>query len=677
MPKTRKTLPTLPLERELSIAAELLYKELETPSASLISWAQRSGLTKGKSELRRVLAQQAALEMALVALLNYLLPNTDNHATVQDVVEKLPFSDLIDQSQARFLFADPLPFVQALQNALPQDVLGDLYEQMTPQAERRTLGQYWTPTPIVEFMTRWALEAGPRILEPAVGSGRFVQTLEALLPEAGGYIRGHEISPLVLLVALVNSHLTGLNGARLDLRLEDFLNSSDDEAVFDAVVCNPPYTRHHHIGNVTKMRLSDRAFKAFGVRPSGFTSLFVYFFIHALTKVRPGGRLAFITPSELYEASYSRQFKAIVGQHAMPEAIITFDKSTQIFEGVDTAGCITLAQRGVSCTHTLLIEVKAWPGANTLLQAVSDAREGVFAWGKVRRVAIDQLGPDTKWSNLRQMNDAAKDQPTLGSVAKIMRGVATGANDYFCLSDAEVSRYRIPERYLQPVITKTRTAQSLSFEFADFEALRMGGRKVWLFSCFDPLEQVPDEVREYIALGEQIGLHKRSLLSLKKKRWYMAERRSPPPILFTYLSRGSTRFIHNAMGAQALNVFLLAYPHPRIANDPERVKALIGILNSKPVTDQLHLVGRSYGGDTVKLEPREMDRLPILDPASLSQTEINQIIDCFDALRRAEGAARQQSDLDAVVRELLATSKHPKHSPEPQMSLFGDLVAIR
>ena len=676
MLKTRKTQSLLPLEHELSIAAELLYKELETPSASLISWAEHSGLMNGKAELRRVLAQQAALEMALVVLLNHLFPDAGDHTVTQDVVKRLPFSDLIAQSEARFLFADPLPLVKALQDALPQDVLGDLYERLTPQAERRTLGQYWTPQPIVEFMSRWALLAGPRILEPGVGSGRFVQTLKALFPEPNGYIRGCEISPLVLLVALVNSHLADPNAAHLDLRLEDFLGFSD-EAVFDAVVCNPPYTRHHHISDVTKKRLSDQTFETFGIRPSGFTSLFVYFFIHAITKVRSGGRLAFITPSELYEASYSRQFKAIVRQHAMPEAIITFDKSTQIFEGVDTAGCITLAQRGASRTHTLLIEVKAWPGANTLLQAVSNACEGVFTWGEVRRVTMDQFSPDTKWSNLRKVNDAAKEQPTLGSVAKIMRGVATGANDYFCLSDEEVSQYRIPEQYLQPVITKTRTAQSLTFEFSDFESLRMEGRKVWLFSCFDPLERVPDEVRDYIALGERLGLHKRSLLSLKKKRWYMAERRNPPPILFTYLSRGSTRFIHNVMGAQALNVFLLAYPHPRIAKYPERVKALIGILNSKPVTEQLHLVGRSYGGDTVKLEPREMDRLPILDPASLNQIEIGWIIDCFDALRRSEGAVRQQSDLDAVVRELLVTSDHPKNSAEPQMSLFGDLVTIR
>jgi adenine-specific DNA-methyltransferase len=664
--RPRKMLELLPLERELNLASELLYNELEHPSPQLLEWAAQSGLNHGKTELRRVFAQQAALELALTMLLEALPHQAFNQSIV------LPFTSILEKTAARDIFNDVPALIKALQTALPRDVLGELYERFTPQAERRTLGQYWTPAPLVEFMTRWASAAGTRILEPALGSGRFVQALEQQLPKS--YIRGYEISPLVLLLAQVNATLQGICETELDFRLENFLTAPVDGAVFDAVVCNPPYTRHHHISEEFKDRLCDQVQAEFGVRPNGFTSLFVFFFLKALMHVRPGGKLAFITPSELYEASYAKVFKMILKSQAIPEAIISFDQSTQVFTGVDTAGCITLACRSQTPVQISLIELKAFPGTDVLLEIIESKQSGVFDWGRVELVEPSALSPEAKWSNIRQMTTAQSTLPQFHTSAKIMRGVATGANDFFCLSDDEIKQFAIPPEYLQPVITKTRTAQRLRFTLEDFQVLRSQGHKVWLFSCFEPRDRLPASVLEYIERGEDLGLHERSLLKLKNGRWYMAERREPPPILFTYLSRGKTRFIHNVMGAQALNVFLLAYPNPRIARDPARVKALIAMLNSSTVMEQLQLVGRSYGGDTVKLEPRELDTLPMIDPLSLSDAQVLEINLLFDDLCVIEDSNAPQKALDAVVRRLVQSTDYVFEQPQIQASLFSGIV---
>ena len=666
MSRLRKILESLPLERELNFASELLYRELEHPSQELLEWAARSGLNQGKTELRRVFAQQAALELALTMLLEALPHQSFNQAI------DLPFTSVLEKTAARTIFNDVPALIRALQTALPRDVLGELYERFTPQAERRTLGQYWTPAPLVEFMTRWASTAGSRILEPALGSGRFVQALEKQLPAS--YIRGYEISPLVLLLAQVNATLQGISTIQLDFRLENFLTAPLDSAVFDAVVCNPPYTRHHHISEEFKDLLCNQVQTKFGIRPNGFTSLFVFFFLKALMHVRPGGRLAFITPSELYEASYAKVFKTILKRHAAPQAIISFDPSTQVFTGVDTAGCITLACRGQTPTQISLIELKAFPGTDVLLEIIESKKSGVFDWGRVELVEPSALNPEGKWSNLRQMTTAQSTLPQFHTTAKIMRGVATGANDFFCLSDKEVEQFAIPLEYLQPVITKTRTAQRLRFTIEDFQQLRLQGNKVWLFSCFDPRDRLPASVLDYIQRGEDLGLHQRSLLKLKNGRWYMAERREPPPILFTYLSRGKTRFIHNLMGAQALNVFLLAYPNPRIAQDPARVKALVAMLNSSTVMEQLQLVGRSYGGDTVKLEPRELDTLPMIDPLSLTDVQVLEINSLFDDLCSAEENAVPQKALDSAVQRLLQNTEYDFEQPLVQANLFSGII---
>jgi adenine-specific DNA-methyltransferase len=553
-----------------------------------------------------------------------------------------------------------------LQALTPRDVLGELYEQCVPQAERRTLGQFWTPQPLVELMTTWAVQAGNRILEPAVGSGRFLQAISKQLETPS--ITGYEISPLVVLLARVNNCLQTKPLSALELHCGDYLSTPQASKVFDAVVCNPPYTRHHHISNALKAQLSQEIQTYFGVRPSGFTSLFVYFFLRALTQLRIGGRLAFITPSELFEASYAKVFKTILQNHAVPEAIISFDSSTQVFSGVDTAGCITLATRGYRPKNTVLVELKTFPGTASILQAIDLQKSAIFEWGTVQVIPVEKLTIEAKWSNLRQMNTVKSQSPPFSKSAKIMRGIATGANDYFCLSEDQITQLGIPSQYLKPVITKTRAVPNLCFTQEDFEHLRAAGQKVWLFNCIETRDRLPTQVREYIEYGEQLGLHRRSLLSLKNGRWYMAEQRQPPPILFTYLSRGKTRFIHNLKGAQALNVFLLAYPNLQIARDPRRIKALVAILNSSVVTEQLQLFGRSYGGDTVKLEPRELDALPILDPLGLSELEVQEINLLFDQICAGNSG---ENALNEYVRHLLLGQLPHNEAPQIQANLFN------
>ena len=128
------------------------------------------------------------------------------------------------------------------------------------------------------------------------------------------------------------------------------------------------------------------------------------------------------------------------------------------------------------------------------------------------------------------------------------------------------------------------------------------------------------------------------------------------------------------MGAQALNVFLLAYPNPRIAQDPARVKALVAMLNSSTVMEHLQLVGRSYGGDTVKLEPRELDTLPMIDPLSLTDVQVLEINSLFDDLCSAEENAVPQKALDAAVQRLLQNTEYDFEQPLVQANLFSGII---
>lgn len=75
---------------------------------------------------------------------------------------------------------------------------------------------------------------------------------------------------------------------------------------------------------------------------------------------------------------------------------------------------------------------------------------------------------------------------------------------------------------------------------------------------------------------------------------------------------------------------------------------------------KLRYVGRTYGGDTIKVEPREMDRLPILNPVALATDERERLANLFDQLCRAgsqEAERTIRQAIDAAVAAITDTDE--------------------
>src|SRR5207248_2681878 len=121
------------------------------------------------------------------------------------------------------------------------------------------------------------------ILDPAVGLGVFLEASVERLVELGAsttdatqQVEGIEISPAVHdLARLSLEALTSGLGSRV--RLGDYSKTAGLRRP-DAVICNPPYTRHHHLGAEWKEDQRGRIREIFGANISRFSSLFVYFF---------------------------------------------------------------------------------------------------------------------------------------------------------------------------------------------------------------------------------------------------------------------------------------------------------------------------------------------------------------------------------------------------------------
>lgn len=666
---------------DLTLGLEALVTSKSTDPAwrsEINAFCTEHGFSSSRKRYR-IIAGQAAL-LALLKLVYARLVTHTTPPAESTLAQALSWAwdsaALADPETSvldRLLAAAELPCtfdVSTLASSLHQEAtagtIDDLYLDIVPQAERRELGQFWTPTSIARFMADWSItRSDVRVLEPASGTGRMVFAITRRLLELGAPKNGlgnqvftNEISALLrqLMLTVVEA---AYGGTWPHVDLSDFLVARNaKQQRFDAIVCNPPYTRHHHIPAATKASLRAKLQSDLGVDVSGFSSLFLYFYLHALTLLSEDGRMAFITPAELFDASYSKTLKVHLLSKVNLRAVIYFEGETLAFEGVDTSGVISLTEGG-PCDGKVIrfVALREWPGEATLLTAL-EGPIGEYPWGHVEERSRESL-VGKKWVRSSKIPTVSQQGTiALSEIAQVMRGVATGCNDFFTLTEEERVSHNLSTTYLVPVLCKTRDATSLVLSAKDFTNLRTQGRKSWMFVCHKSPEQLAGTPEaSYIAQGVSKGLDKGSLVS-KRKHWFHNERRAIPLFVYTYMSRGNPRFILNEADAQTLNAFLHVLPKAGVITSDSVRDALAGILNSRFVLEQLPSVGRSYGGGTVKVEPRELDSLRLPDIRTLTPTLLEELAAHFHQVVVAQNHSNEKAhaqaleDLDLRVRQL-------------------------
>jgi hypothetical protein len=192
-----------------------------------------------------------------------------------------------------------------------------------------------------------------------------------------------------------------------------------------------------------------------------------------------------------------------------------------------------------------------------------------------------------------------------------MRGIATGANEFFFLTRQRANELKIPAEMLLPAIGRTRDAPTEEITHDTLLQLEAAGRPTLLFAPDGrELDEFSDAARVYLQQGRDAELDKRPLIATRRP-WYKMEIRKTPPFLFAYLGRRNARFLRNLAGIIPLTSFLCVYPHH---DDAESVDRLWQALKHPDTVRNLAVVGKSYGAGAIKVEPRALERLPIPEP---------------------------------------------------------------
>lgn len=480
-------------------------------------------------------------------------------------------------------------------------------------AERNRLGQFATPTVLARDILAYATQLLPinepiRFLDPALGTGSFYSALRATVP-------GPRIAQA--LGFEVDHHYGKPSGALwtkdgLVLRLEDF-TEAEASPRFNLIICNPPYVRHHHLEGDRKSRLQRLTQAASGMKLSGLAGLYCHFLGLSHAWLAEGGIAGWLIPSEFMDVNYGQAVKRYLLTRVTLLHIHRFDPNdVQFADALVSSAIVWFRKAPPRMDHS----VKFTFGGSLTSPHVT------------RQVSASALASETKWTRfpaaeVRSNTSTCK----LSEFFQIKRGLATGDNGYFILSEEAIAEQGLPREVFTPILPSPR------YLSVDEVTARKDGtpdierRRFLLDTKLDETEiarRYP-KLAAYLAEGRARGLHERYLCK-HRALWYGQEHRPPAPIVCTYLGRGDTergrpfRFILNESRATVANVYLAMYPTPLLGQamerDPGVIRRIWMMLNNVAVE---HLLGegRVYGGGLHKLEPKELANVPVPELAAL------------------------------------------------------------
>jgi len=463
-------------------------------------------------------------------------------------------------------------------------------------------------------MASYVLGAGANhVFDPAVGAGAFFKAAKKVASAQDRNIEllGTEIDPAARQQALES----GLCSDDLSsVAIGDFVLQPPTRR-FDAVIANPPYIRHHRLGEGTKSFLKQFGARLIGRPLDGRAGYHVYFFIRGLQVLARGGRLAFIMPADVCEGVFSNILWRWVTSNYRLDAVITFAVEATPFPAVDTNAMVFML-RNENPRDTFTWARCLHPDSPALEQWVTSkfgiSSSDIYSTTRsVNEALVTGLS--------RPPSEHGRLGPVLGDFARVMRGIATGSNDFFFLTRERAAELGVPRGWLVRAVGRTRDIKGDQITGDMVKALQAAGRPTYLLSLDStPTGKLPLALKRYIKHGEELGVSSRALITTRKP-WYKMEVRKPPPFLFAYLGRRHARFVRNLAGVVPLTGFLCIYP---THTDSEFIGKLWDVLRDSETIANLSLVGKSYGSGAIKVEPRALERLP-LSSAALNRAGLN------------------------------------------------------
>lgn len=625
------------------------------------------------------------------------------------------FADYPHNAKTRKSLVNLLGSIEAKKiSQIDEDLLGELYEELIPESERKALGQFYTDPDIAEAICNWAIQPDsgeiPRVLDPASGSGTFSVEAYHRIQQTNPTATHQEIIDNIVAIDINRFplHLTALNLSSRNIQkktdeLHTFNDSffnfgprdkriprKDDRGEelghFDAAVANPPYIRQEDLypnkehfrshlkdlaGNNSKVYYSGRK------KLSSKSDAYIYFISRSLQFLRDGGRLGFIVPTKWLTTKYGESFQEFLYDHAKVHAVVGF--SDRAFTAlVDTVllfveRCEDEKERQDTVTDFIRVKDRLSPSDLSSVagyqRTVPDGKLfDIDTAEEYRVVSVPQ-------SHLAQQGGQklgyylygpspfiplvnSQKMKRLDEFADVSFGNKTGNNGFFLLDKEDVAQWGIHDRFLQPAIRSIRNMESLTLSDTD----------EYLLDFKDYVEEVQSSntgLRETSDLAEQVK-------GKLREDGYTSTVR--------YIERGEDEGVPDGRTVSQhtpwFNLSDLLVPeilHPVFYNERVFTVDNVGnfaptnaiqcvdvnkhedviehILNSTVYKIMLELWGRHEGGGALQLLTYEVSSVPVPNPDKMSKSQREDIKEAGKRLVKGDENARD--DIDQTLLDFL------------------------
>lgn len=439
---------------------------------------------------------------------------------------------------------------------------------------------------------------------------------------------------------------------------------------FDIVIENPPYIRQEDIRDLTlpkeigeetenkrlyKAKLARAVYqahpkffdylqkkdlnlekpeKAVKKKLNGRSDLYIFFFFHGLSLLNAKGSFCCISSNSWLDAGFGADLKDFLITQCYLKKIID-NTARRSFKGVNINTIISL----ISCPNNIqqkcLEYTTKFVNFTVPFEVILDAiifYEIETATNRLNRVEhttnpiLQSLliesgthdhkqntssswggryfrSPDVYLTILEKGKDKFK---RIENIAKIRRGITTGANKFFILDQPTISEWKIESEFIKPFIMNLDESNSILILPNELQS--------YLLICREKrLKLKGTAALEYIEWGESQGFHESRSCRIRQP-WYKIGERPLPYLCFPRRTPSTTAkayFIDD--GCYALDRFIEV-------NVPTEMRIPLGYyLNSTVFNLMINVNGRSsLGYGTIEIQAADLKTLLCIDPVHLS-----------------------------------------------------------
>jgi SAM-dependent methyltransferase len=567
-------------------------------------------------------------------------------------------SDVLGRAYEKYLSTVLVPYKKPI---IQMDFFQEPMHQLRRVTQRKARGVYYTPEYVVRYLTEGSLNDYfenapkspvriPRIADISCGSGSFLTAAaDSLIRRLRQVDRsrnwGRElVSKHALVGADVDHKAVTLARLSLWLRLAEEPNPlplprlngdiicGDSLASeiwqklhkrYDIILGNPPFASAlSHPG----FRRTGKSFRA-ALGRFDYSSLFIEKAVHLL---KPGGLIGYVVPNRLLQNASAAPIRQVLTEKMELLAIVDFGNS-QVFSGTSSYVALIRARRKIAKAHVSTVRVvrmvgvpDRFPGAAL---AIGTSSRGDVSTTQV--VAYDARHPveHSPWlllagTDLRFRVKLENSGKPLSTVAQVLQGIKTGANDVFVVQIERAASgslcvvlngfgetHFVESALLRPVVYGSEIRRYETIEAARFMIYPYA-----MDTAIDEqsLQRHYPRTYDYLVTYREY-LSARSGIEQAGSIWYELVRRRNVSWLESskILSRElatEPAFAIDKTGSTFLIGGIAIVPMDSALLDP-----LLGFLNSHISAKYLSQVSPPFRGGFCKYEPRNIAELPVPD----------------------------------------------------------------